>query len=445
MQEIGSTLATEKIIESLGGSTFCCEEDEELTILHAQSFFYQILGYEAGEIKRFASEEIWEGSGVSFKTLRSELAQNGFFRSEIRLKHKDGRPVWVNCLMRRALGEDGSKLVCGVLFDLTGCTLKSAGGKGSTEARLIASEKRYRMLMEESADPIFDYDLLNREVYCSPSFTRKLNFRVQGGEYRKQIRESDFVFEEDRPRAVQDAEEALRGKGKKHSEYRLKTTSGRYCWYRVRNSILFLPDGRPARVSLYFTDIDKQKKETMMLKERAERDLLTGLYNHVTTSILIDEAISQSRPGVTHALLLLDIDNFKNINDRLGHLVGDETVEELGVRLKEQFREKDIVGRTGGDEFVVFLQNISSEKILYQKARMLNELFRSARGDRKDSSIITCSVGISIYPRDGGDFHELFQKADLAMYTAKRNGKDHFCIYDQTMENNGTASGFEAQ
>lgn len=439
MQVVDPIPKTEKIMKSLGGSAFCCKEDEALTILYANGFFYQILGYKPGELTSFYSEAVWKNSGFTRGALTQELNRIGYFRTGIRLQKKDGRPVWVNCLMQRAQGSDGAQMLCGVMFDLTGRRMESliSPDKGSVENRLRESEQRYRMLIEESTDPIFDYDLRNSEIYCSPSFYNKLDLRVAVGGYLRQLRSTDFVLEEDRQRAIEDAELALRGGGKKHGEYRLKTKDGIYRWFRVRNTILFQPDGRPARIILFFTDIDQSKKETLLLKERAERDLLTGLYNHVTTTGLIDEALSKSGSGAVHALFLVDIDNFKKINDQMGHLMGDEAVEELGFRLGQHFREEDIVGRIGGDEFVVFLQNIPSEKILYQKARILNELFRSTQTSGEKTFTITCSVGVSLFPRDGRNFHELFQKADAAMYAAKRSGKDHFCIYSGEMENFG--------
>lgn len=445
MRDTSSIPGIETIMEHLGGSVFCCENDAELTIVHAQSFFYKILGYGVGEIKALYSREIWKDSGVSRCDLQEKLDQSGFLQARLRLKQKDGKPVWLGCMMKRIFGTGNPELICGIFFDLTGRLDAAAPGeeeKTGAAAGPAAREQRYRLLMEESADPIFDYDFVKREVYCSPSFLRKLSFNVQGGGYLRQLRETDFIFEADRKRALRDVAETLKGGGKKHREYRLKTTEGVYHWFRVRNSILFRQDGRPERVSLFFTDIDKQKKETLQLKERAERDLLTGLYNHVTTSSLIDQAIFSSRSDAVHVLFLLDIDNFKTINDHMGHLIGDIAVEELGIRLKEQFREDDIVGRTGGDEFVVFLQNIPSEQVLFQKARILNELFRTTRiGDKSDYQI-TCSVGIAVYPRDGRDFHELFQKADAAMYAAKRSGKDHFCVYDAVMNGeNGMPPG----
>lgn len=164
-------------------------------------------------------------------------------------------------------------------------------------------------------------------------------------------------------------------------------------------------------------------KRNTSVKGKGGTRPLTGLYNHVTTTVLIDKAIAESKSDSRHALFVIDIDNFKTINDQLGHLLGDEVIEEIGAKLKEQFREDDIVGRIGGDEFVVFLQNIPSNKVVSLKSRVLNELFRNLQARGNVECKISCSVGVSSYPADGKNYHELFRKADIAMYAAKKAEK----------------------
>jgi FOG: GGDEF domain len=115
------------------------------------------------------------------------------------------------------------------------------------------------------------------------------------------------------------------------------------------------------------------------------------------------------------------------VNDRLGHLRGDELIVEMASHIRGLFREEDIVGRIGGDEFVVFLRNIASVDLIVKKAESIGAAFRESR----DGSAcgVSGSIGISFYPYDGSSYEELFRKADAAMYAAKNGGKDSFRVY----------------
>jgi diguanylate cyclase (GGDEF)-like protein/PAS domain S-box-containing protein len=303
------------------------------------------------------------------------------------------------------------------------------------ESELAASEERYRLIMEEAADPIFDIDMLTHQAYCSPSFKTEFQVDIAGREdFWDNVLSSDVIHPEDRERFVSRTHELLEGRPPVPGEYRLKSADGRYHWYRIRSTVIRGDSGVPIRVITFISDIDKQKQETIRLKKEAEHDLLTGLYNHVTTIGLIEKAISNSKSGSRHALFVIDIDNFKNANDMLGHLFGDELLMEISSKLKSQFREDDIVGRMGGDEFVVFLQNIPSDAILEDKSRLLNRIFRNTRTSGGDVCRVSCSVGAAIYPTDGTSYPELFHKADIAMYAAKNSGKDACCVYSDKME-----------
>jgi diguanylate cyclase (GGDEF)-like protein len=261
----------------------------------------------------------------------------------------------------------------------------------------------------------------------------KFGLDVQAEGLLDKLCHSDLVFRDDRVRMLRDIYGIIDGSIPKNEEYRIKNVDGLYYWYRVHCTIIRDKLGEPLRLIGFITDIDKQKKETLSLKEKAEHDLLTGLYNRITTTTLIDKAISQSDSNSCHALCAIDIDNFKHVNDILGHLVGDEVIVDIASEIKKQFRENDIMGRIGGDEFVVFLKDISPSDV-QKKARILQNFFRRIHPDQDQNYKITGSIGIAIYPQDGKNYRELFVKADAAMYAAKNSGKDSFCIYSKELE-----------
>lgn len=160
----------------------------------------------------------------------------------------------------------------------------------------------------------------------------------------------------------------------------------------------------------------------------AQTDALTGLYNKETTKLQTDELL-RTDPQGTHAFLILDMDCFKQINDVYGHATGDIVLQKFGYLLKNTFREGDILGRIGGDEFVVVMKNVQTKEIATKKAGELLAKTQEYKIDELKGKHISISVGISISPQDGDCYMDLYKRADQALYQAKRSGKARVCNY----------------
>ena len=130
------------------------------------------------------------------------------------------------------------------------------------------------------------------------------------------------------------------------------------------------------------------------------------------------------------ALFVIDVDNFKGVNDNLGHLAGDYVLAGISSMISKVFDENSIVGRIGGDEFIVFLKNVDSEELLNKKAEELIKGFRSSFKGESSEYKVSGSVGIAKYPENGKSFKELFINADKAVYLAKSKGKDNYCVFE---------------
>ena len=173
----------------------------------------------------------------------------------------------------------------------------------------------------------------------------------------------------------------------------------------------------------------KNNKEKAELLRSAQKDALTGVYNKENTQKMIDEILREkSTPGL-HGFLILDMDHFKEVNDVYGHAMGDKVLEMLGNFLKKQFREQDVVGRIGGDEFVILLYNIGSRENMESRIKNLQEKIREIHMDGMEDHTFTLSAGIAFAPQDGDTFMELYQKADLALYQVKRSGRNGYRVY----------------
>lgn len=189
----------------------------------------------------------------------------------------------------------------------------------------------------------------------------------------------------------------------------------------------------PARGILYVgyaKDITDQKNQTQELLEQARHDSLTQLYNNRTGKELIDRYLQAKDPYASCGMLVIDLDFFKNVNDRYGHLFGDKVLQEFARMLRTLFRSSDILVRFGGDEFVVFLKDIPNTTLL-QKTRQLSESVQQVKFWENDYRM-TCSIGACFLPENtaGYSFDQLFENADWALYQAKQNGRNQYVFCD---------------
>lgn len=177
-----------------------------------------------------------------------------------------------------------------------------------------------------------------------------------------------------------------------------------------------------------YNKTNEERLRQVQMSNKAKMDALTGILNKGAVTETIKEYLAESEPDQLHALLMIDCDNFKAVNDTFGHAVGDEVIKYFASILKRTFRDSDIKGRFGGDEFMVFMKNTTKEATAL-RAGQLNEAIRKPYLKDGKEIKISCSIGISYFPKDGKDFDTVFASADDALYKAKSLGKDRFSEY----------------
>ncbi len=218
----------------------------------------------------------------------------------------------------------------------------------------------------------------------------------------------------------------------KEKDDRVSNVGNDYLWYRIRINISRDEETKEIVALLTVDDIN----EEIELRQLAETDPLTGAFNKATFATKVDEYISTGKEGV---LFMFDLDNFKGINDNMGHSSGDMVLCEVYNKVSALFREKDIVGRVGGDEFVVFMTGGVNKQTIERKAKEIclgvSKTYHAENGIDIE---ITGSVGIAIAKKDGTDFETLFDASDMAMYRSKNAGKNTYTIFDS-----GIPEGFE--
>lgn len=177
--------------------------------------------------------------------------------------------------------------------------------------------------------------------------------------------------------------------------------------------------------------IRTNRKQNEELIRTAELDGLTGAYNKRATEAYINKILTQM-PDEKGTFVILDVDKFKDVNDRYGHAAGDTVLHELAKTFFRHFRKDDIIGRIGGDEFVIYMRNIESKEIASARVKNLIENVRSLPFEEMNGNHVTISVGIAFVPEAGNCYMDLYKNADTALYETKQNGKDGYHVYMRT-------------
>ncbi len=229
-----------------------------------------------------------------------------------------------------------------------------------------------------------------------------------------------------------------RGKRIESLVYR-EARGGDYRWLRLTVELVEYPNSSDVAAYLMYEDIDSVKREEMMEKERADRDPLTGVLNRAAFAAGMEDIIRKNRSS-QHVLFMLDVDCFKQLNDTFGHAAGDQALIDIAEELRSVLRHGDLIGRLGGDEFLICMKSVPFDPIIEKKAgKICSIVRRSYSADVR----VSVSVGISVYPRDGESFDLLYRRADKALYSVKEKGKDSFAFFKKDMNDNDSVADRE--
>lgn len=206
-------------------------------------------------------------------------------------------------------------------------------------------------------------------------------------------------------------------------------------WIRLSIELVQYPDSSDIKIYLLYQDIDEEKKLTLLCKKRIEKDPLTNLLNRATFIESFNSLLKTQIEGTQAALIIVDIDNFKHVNDTFGHVVGDRLLIEFSNTLRGAIRSDDLLGRLGGDEFTLCFKNITDSNGIQKRAATICQCVR----DKLASYGISASLGIALFPAHGDCFKSLYACADLALYAAKRQGRNCFVLYHAGLSQNNVA------
>ena len=218
-----------------------------------------------------------------------------------------------------------------------------------------------------------------------------------------------------------------RGRRGESFEYR-EMRDGRIRWLRVTIELVEHPNSKDVEAYLMYEDIDERKRAALLTLEQAKTDPLTGVLNRAAFIEQVERLMRESKNDARHALMMLDVDGFKKVNDVFGHAVGDQALIDMAKTLRCVLRRDDAIGRLGGDEFFVLLRDVPGDAVVAAKAQQICALLNRSVDDKVS---VTASIGIAMCPRDGVSFDALYNKADRALYKIKGAGKNDFTFYQE--------------
>ncbi|MFI3174699.1 MAG: diguanylate cyclase [Bacillota bacterium] len=349
---------------------------------------------------------------------------------EFRLKSKKGiRWVRLHAISRQNKGED--RLVYASIKDIS--NIKDEDDLAHMEKILLSK------LSELSNEVLFRVDLQKNTIHILGDKAKQLGMKVLIENFPEAFIESEFIYEDDKGLFLEMVDDFYKGFVQSR-EIRMMTMDGDVRWCQIIYDHVKTKDGIPMFVVGKFVNVEQRK----ILEEKANFDLLTRCYNKVTTKSKVEELI-RNDPSGQHVFYIVDIDNFKAINDNLGHHFGDMVLFEVADSLRACFRKGDIIGRIGGDEFVIVLGHCQDEKIIFERANQISEAMRKTYRGEEASYSISGSIGISIYPTNGYVYNDLYKMADKALYESKKQGKDCYTFYHPDIDTTGERVHTEMQ
>ncbi len=399
-------------------AVFRCAADWEVVEVNGK--LCELFGQERSRMLQRESWEqlIYERDRACFEEMLESVARDKSAAScEIRILGNGGTQKWVRIECSFLYVNNVAPYISGTVIDIQ--------KQKEAELRLRLVNEQYQMLGEIINEIPFEMDISSWDILVTKRFFEMRGDADAADRYCPFSDVLKLVHPDDQDVMIKAVKSATICEKAGTIEYRINMSvkgDAYPVWFRTYYRSITDDDGSVIRLIGRSYNIDKEKA----IVDEAKRDSLTKLYNKAETKNAIVRVIGEC-PDESHAMFLIDIDDFKAINDTFGHTYGDTVIIDVANTIKENFRSEDIVGRVGGDEFLVFMKDVPQDKAIEKARNLCRALEKSYRGDVV-SKQISISMGIAFYGKDGKTFQSLFEKADHAMYRAKLGGKSGFAL-----------------
>lgn len=409
-----------------GICVFAIGDGRTIVPVYLNKGFYRMMGYSSKEMERMLKDvrrSIIPDDLPTFEQgINDILKDDGAVDFEFRTVTGDGSIRWLQVRGNLYGKQEGYPLVAGVILDVT--------ERRSVEEELALQAERLNILSKSVREHLIDYnvrtDVMN--INIDSSALKKGDIVIEKFMETNKITE---LVDDDNGFLLETLNAAMHTPMSDSVDFQslFFDKDDVAHWYRATITSVRGTDGYVSRIVGRLVNIDEEKAKERELQLKADIDALTGLYNKGAATQLITDAINKCNgQEKICALIMLDLDHFKSVNDTLGHAVGDMVIQETGRLLQENFKGRDIVGRMGGDEYMIFMEDIKGIQDAEIIAQRLNVLLRRSYGDSASKVNVSASIGITLLKKPADCYEDMYKRADDALYQTKENGRDGYSV-----------------
>lgn len=414
--------------------------DGEATVQYVNDRALEYLGYTRQEFR-----EIFQNSIVAFthpndvhivRENAEQLVKSGTpLEFQTRAVRKDGKVIILKGRASCIIDSQGRPVGMYAFQDVTDDLeqkellnsslenkIKELEARVASEQRaredLRVSEERHRLVVEQSEGILFEWDFTSDTIYFSPKYEEIFGWFPITNDVSKNEAIRSVIHPDDLEVFEQWVKNTYKKPGRSESSYRTKDVYNNYLWIQCYSTAICDDSGVPIKAVGIFNNINTQKQQLDALLLKSQLDPLTKLLNSVNHNF--------------GAFFIIDVDNFKGLNDNLGHQLGDNVLMDIAHNVRRTFPETELIGRIGGDEIAVYLP-CRDVNAVRKKAEELAKILRLSYYGSVGKYEISGSIGIAYYPEHGRNFADLYRFADIALYESKNQGKDRYTVYSSAI------------
>ncbi len=408
-----------------------CQYDRKLTMPRIGQELLARSGYTDTELREHFDSSLLALAPTDYQIkimerLQQQLRHGSVCELEFPLKHKDGHIIWSIAKGIKSIDINGIETLNLIFVDATYMI--------DAQMALRKTMEQQELVMAQSRDIVFEFDMIEDRMVCSSRWEERFGFRPISEHFMERIETASRLHPDDISLFREKMDRLKNGAPFVEFTLRVADSKGRYQWSLVRAALRLNEQGEPAAALGVFIDVDNEVHKSHMMALNADRDSLTKLLNKEACRRAVEHELADREGETISVMAIIDLDNFKEVNDNNGHLFGDAVLAKTAGEISRMFRGTDVVGRIGGDEFLVFLPCVVSQDPAIRRLEILVETLQKFLTEFTGQSSISCSVGVAFTPEDGTAYEELFQRADRALYQAKHMGKGRCCIYSDVKD-----------
>lgn len=407
------------LLENIQGGIVYSDSAPPFRLRYATEGMAQLSGYSREELLTMEQMELVHADDIEalINDVGRQLSKGDTFEVEYRLKRKDGSYAYVLDRAKVVLHDDGNTYIHCLLTDIT--ALKRM------EQDLRLSKEKYKIAMRQSGNTILEYTP-GGVLELSENYDILFGSKAPRGTLEELVA-SGWVAEAHAKSMIALFEASIRQKKNAYMELQIQVESGRYVWCSLHLTPLFPSGGLVYAIVGCLQNIDARRRHLENLTKLSQKDGLTNTYNRATVEAYINQHLQSPTGAESGALIILDVDYFKNINDTMGHAAGDDLLIRLVGTIRQILQPGYLLGRLGGDEFLIFTtQKISAAEIGAVAQHIVEHV-----GNAFSTSPypITVSLGVAICGPKCNSFKALYKNADVALYETKNRGRNGLSIF----------------